>query len=142
MIDQCHGFIYHLTGFENSAVDGKAAYFNFVFSNGSRSTQKGTFHTHMIPANALKKIRKVKIHYTPSERIAGFSFFYNNNRIIITSKVGTNIRQFDKEKKLMFKLGGTNTYYEKEKVELAENEVIVGVVAKLFPGLQSIYTDF
>ncbi len=32
--------------------------------------------------------------------------------------------------------------YEKKTVKIAENEVIVGVVARLLPNRQSIYTDF
>jgi hypothetical protein len=47
------GELYHLTGFENSRIDGKDFAFNFVLSNGTRSTKKDknhpTDHTHMIP---------------------------------------------------------------------------------------------
>ena len=64
----------------------------------------------MIPADALKKIRSVTIHF--SDRISGFSFF-------------------DKDKKLLWKIGYTTSVLEKETVVLEENEVIVGVFAKL-----------
>ncbi len=74
----------------------------------------------MIPADALKKIRSVIINN--NEYIYGFSFF-------------------DKDRALLWSIG--NTYVsKKETVVLEENEVIVGVVAKLYPSYQSLYTDF
>ena len=77
----------------------------------------------MIPKDALKKIRSVGIHIHYHSHIGGFSFF-------------------DKDGALLWKIGVTTDQYDKvETVLLAENEVIVGVVAKLYPGYQSLYTD-
>ncbi len=75
----------------------------------------------MIPADALNKSRSVTIHY--SVIIRGFSFF-------------------DKDGALLWKIGLTESWRNVETVQLEENEVIVGVVAKLYPGYQSAYTDF
>ncbi len=75
----------------------------------------------MIPADALNKISRVTIHYYTSEYICGFSFF-------------------DKDGALLYKIGKTWSDLKKETVVLAENEVIVGVVAKLYQGDQSAYT--
>ncbi len=67
------------------------------------------------------KIRSVSIHY--GWCISGFSFFDNN-------------------KKLLWKIGLTGSSLKVETVELEKNEGIVGVVAKLKRGWQSMYTDF
>ena len=75
----------------------------------------------MFPKDALNKIRSVDIHHV--ESIVGFSFF-------------------DKDGALLWKIGDTTPGYEKETVLLEENEVIVGVVAKLHPANQCVYTDF
>jgi hypothetical protein len=75
----------------------------------------------MLPSEALKKIRSVTIHYTNC--INGFSFF-------------------DKDLALLWEHGNTYARLDVETVLLEENEVIVGVVAKLYPGYQTIYTDF
>ncbi len=40
---------------------------------------------------------------------------------------------FDKDGALLWKIGNTGLGYYKETVELAKNEVIIGVKAKLFP---------
>ena len=48
---------------------------------------------------------------------------------------------FDKDGALLWEIGGTWSGYEKETVVLEENEVIVGVVAKLWGDYQSSYTD-
>ena len=118
--------ISQLIGFENDSQNGEGVDFNFILSNGTRSTQRDeeypTNHIHMIPADALHKIRSVSIQYD-IHRIWGFSFF-------------------DKDGALLWKIGGTHAGLKKETVLLAENEVIVGVVAKLYPGCQSVYTDF
>ncbi len=49
--------INQLIGFENSEKDGKGMYFNFILSNGARSSQRDkwhpTDHTQMIPNDAL-----------------------------------------------------------------------------------------
>ncbi len=73
----------------------------------------------MIPKDALNKIRSVTIHY--NHFIHGYSFF-------------------DKDGALIYRIGDTD-YERKETVLLAENEVIVGVVAKLYHGRLSNYTD-
>ncbi len=95
-----------------------------MLSNGAQSTQrdetKPTDHSFMIPANALHKIRSVTIHYYSDSHIYGFSFF-------------------DKNGKWLWDIGVTG---EGITVLLAENEVIVGVVAKMHPEYQSVYTDF
>ncbi len=77
----------------------------------------------MMPADAHTKIRSVTIHNN-NYCIYGFSFF-------------------DKDGALLYKIGyTTNDSLAKETVMLAENERIVGVVAKLLPGCLSVYTDF
>jgi hypothetical protein len=76
----------------------------------------------MLPADALNKIGRVTIH-CGGDHINGFSFFYKSGA-------------------LLWKIGDTNSGFKKETVLLAENEVIVGVVAKLYPDCQSRYTDF
>ena len=114
-----------LTGFENNQKEGYGEKFNFVLSNDARSTQRDvrdpTNFTHMIPAEALNKIRSVTIHYWGT--IIGFSFF-------------------DKDGALLWKIGGTASVLKKETVEIAENERIIGVKAKLDPKWQSCYTDW
>ena len=76
----------------------------------------------MLPKNALKSIRQVTIYYWNC--IAGFSFF-------------------DKDGTLLWRYGFT-TYVglNKETVHIDENEVIIGVKAKLYEGCQSKYSDF
>ncbi len=75
----------------------------------------------MIPADALNRIRSVTILYTAC--IEGFSFF-------------------DKDGALLYKIGWNNPSFKKETVVLADNEVIAGVVAKLFSAEQFYFTDF
>ena len=121
-----NGALHTLAGFENEYEDGEGYFFNFILSNGTRSTQRDerypTNYTYMIPKDALNKIRRVSIHY--NNLIGGFSFF-------------------DKDGALLWKIGNTaNQYLEKETVMLEENEVIVGVVAKLSPYSESRYTSF
>ncbi len=58
-----------------------------------------------------------------NENIMGFSFF-------------------DKEGALLWKIGLIEPWLNGKTVELADNELIIGVVAKLRLGCQSIYTDF
>ncbi len=121
-----NGALHTLAGFENNYEDGKDCNFNFVLSNGTRSTQFDkdypTKYSFMIPKDALNKIRSVTIQHYFS-RICGFHFF-------------------DKDGALLWKIGDTDPDFFKETVLLAENEVIVGVVAKLYHGCQSFYTDF
>ncbi len=78
----------------------------------------------MIPDNAINRIRSVII-YHDDYCIGGFSFF-------------------DKDGALLWKIGLTESWLKKEKetVDIAENERIVGVVAKLCTGYRSAYTDF
>jgi hypothetical protein len=123
------GAISQLVGFENNFDSGTGCNFNFILFNGIRSAQRDqnepTKYTFMIPADALNKIRSVTIHHNGS--IDGFSFF-------------------DKDGALLWKHGSTTDSrwmsVEGEKVLLEEDEVIVGVVAKLYKNYQSAYTDF
>ncbi len=63
-----NGALVTLIGFENNKKDDQGNMFNFIMSNGARSTQRDpsnrTDHTFMIPADAIKRIRSVTIHYT------------------------------------------------------------------------------
>ncbi len=55
-----------LIGFRNKLDYGKGFYINFILSNDAQSTLgEGVidFHTNMIPADALNKIRRVDIYY-------------------------------------------------------------------------------
>ena len=69
----------------------------------------------MIPAGAINRIRYVIIYYHYNDCIGGFSFF-------------------DKDGALLWEIGWTNSGsdYKKQTVVLEENEVIIGVVAKLY----------
>jgi hypothetical protein len=128
MMREWRGVLPTLIGFENNEKDGKGNSFNFILSNGTRSTQRDkkypTKYTHMMPADAHNKIRSVTIKYN-NHCIWGFSFF-------------------DKYGALLWYHGFTTESYwcNKETVLLAENEVIVGVVAKLYPGCLTAYSDF
>ena len=78
----------------------------------------------MRPEDALKKMRSVDIHYNCGDYyIRGFSFF-------------------DKDGALLWKIGDTWSELKKETVEIAENERIIGVKAKLWDSYQSAYTDW
>ncbi len=115
-----------LSGFESDAEDGYSSHMNFILSNGDRSTQREEddttdYYDHMMPADAHNKIRSVTI-YQKLGYIGGFSFF-------------------DKDGALLWEIGYTDTYY-KETVEIAENERIIGVKAKLIGSYQSVYSDF
>ncbi len=122
-----NGELHHLTGFENDWKDGTGFGFNFLLSNGDRSKQRDkkypTNFTHMMPEGSHNKIRSVRI-YHDGHFINGFSFF-------------------DKEEALLWMIGRTNrSYFEVDTVLIDENEVIIGVVAKLYSGWQSVYTDW
>ena len=84
MMRESRGVLHTLVGFENSMKDGTNAHFNFILSNGTRSTQRDwgypTDYTHMIPADSLNKIRSVKIHYY--DHIVGFSFFDKDGALL------------------------------------------------------------
>ena len=73
-----------------------------------------------MPEKVPKKIRSVNIHYRST--IHGFWFF-------------------DKDGALLWKIGWIESWFDHKIVMLEENEVIVGVVAKLYPDCQSKYTD-
>ncbi len=127
VIEQWNGVLHQIIGFGSSQKnEGTEQSFNFILCNGDRSHQGDEFHptkyTLMMPEGFHNKIRSVRIYYY--DRICGFSFF-------------------DKEGALLWKIGAT-TYalFEKKTVLIAENEVIIGVVAKLLPGHQSFYTDW
>jgi hypothetical protein len=132
MVEQWNGVLHYLIGFENNQQDGTSKFFNPILSNGDRSHQRDAcvkqYYTHMMPEGSQDKIRSVTIHFYGN--IYGFSFF-------------------DKDRKLLWKIGYTKSLYtvinsgdKVETVLIAENEVIVGVKARLFPGCQSVYTDF
>ena len=108
----------YLDGVENNMDDGTGWYFNWILSNGDRSPQKDkkvTYCPYMMPKGAHNRIRSVKIYYRRYGYIIGFSFF-------------------DKDGALLWKVGNADSKLEVETVGLAENEVIIGVVAKLAPG--------
>ncbi len=113
-----------LTGFENDKADGTGTNFNFILSNGDRSKQiddnYSTKYTHMMPEQT-KIIRSVNIY--SNAYIIGFSFF-------------------DKDHSLIWKIGVSGSWCSVTTVVLAEDEVIIGVVARLFTSCQSCYTDF
>ncbi len=116
MIRAWGGVLHTLVSFENDSKKGSGNLFNFILTNGTRSTQRDdkapTKYEYMIPVNALNKIRRVAIYY--EECIYGFSFF-------------------DKDGALLWEVGWAYGGFKEETVVLAENEVIVGVVAKLRP---------
>ncbi len=95
-------------------------------SNGQRSKQRDDdvelYYDHMFPADLNKMIRSVDIHYY-SNHIYGFSFY-------------------DKEGALLWKIGSIQSWMYVGTLLIADNELIVGVAAKLYPGYQSCYTDF
>ena len=117
MMREWRGALHTLAGFENTCYDGAGWDFNFILSNGTRSTQRDVYnptdYTFMIPADALNKIRSVNIHHD-FNCIGSFHFF-------------------DKDGALLWKIGYISSWLTIETVLLAENEVIVGVVAKLHP---------
>ncbi len=113
-----------LSGFENNCENGTDELMNFILSNGDRSTQRDgdrKYYDHMIPADVINRIRSITIHYLNT--IGGFCFF-------------------DKDGALLWKIGGFESCMDKETVEIAENERIIGVKAKLWGGFQSIYSDW
>ncbi len=113
-----------ITGFDKYSPDGTGRYMNLILCNGDRSTQRDKgekYYDHMMPVGSNNKIRSVTIHYR--DCIYGFSFF-------------------DKEGALLWKIGWIDSDFNVKTVLIEENERIVGVVAKLFDGYQSVYTDW
>ena len=77
----------------------------------------------MMPEGAHLNIRSVHIYYSGGYNITGFKFYNKHNS-------------------LLWEIGYIKSNFEVETVELENNEVIIGVKAKLCDGYQSIYTDF
>jgi hypothetical protein len=109
---KAEGVTPYLVGFENAEQNGTGYWFNFLLSNGDRSQQRDAsmiYYDHMFPAGCHNKIRSVFIY---SSVIAqGFSFY-------------------DKEGELLWSIGEIEGRMESVLIE--ENEVIVGVVCKLW----------
>ena len=67
MMREWRGVLHTLAGFEKNQENGIDIFFNFILSNGTRSTQRDerrpTKYTFMIPTDSLNKIRSVDIHY-------------------------------------------------------------------------------
>ncbi len=126
MIEYWRGVLHYLAGFDNNNNEGEGCLFNLILSNGVKSQQRDKnvkYYDHMMPEILHKMIRSVNIHYN-DEYITGFSFL-------------------DKDGVLLWKIGMTYPGVKTaETVVLEDNEVIVGVVAKLLKGCQSVYTDF
>ncbi len=76
----------------------------------------------MLPSDELHKIRSVTIHHFFAY-IYGFSFF-------------------DKDGAILLEIGSTESCWSDETVDIAENEVIVGVVAKLYSDRKPVFSDF
>ncbi len=96
-----------------------------ILSNGDRSQQRDkytTYYDHMMPEGSHTMIRTVTINHS-IHSITGFSFF-------------------DKEGALLWEIGDNYPVLKVKTVLLEENEVIIGVVAKLYPDYQSCYTDW
>jgi hypothetical protein len=125
MIDQmiASRMLDYIIGFEKSLKDGPGRRFNLILSNRNRSQRiEGEYYDHLIPEGCHKRIRSVSIFY--SYCITGLSFF-------------------DKDKKLLWKLGKpTYPGDDVETVLINKNEIIIGVVAKQLQGYDSWFTDF
>ena len=76
----------------------------------------------MMPEGAHTLIRSVDIYYL-DWCIFGFRFFDSGHNEV-------------------WRIGGNHPLAKVETVVLAEGEVIIGVVAKVFGEYQSVYTDF
>ncbi len=117
------GGIPFVSGFENNCDSGTGARFNWILSNEQRSQQKDqgqTYYPHLLPEGAA--VSSIDIYYyTTNPRVRGFEFF-------------------DKKHTLIMKIGSIAG--PKQTVVLADNEVIIGVIAKLVSGNQSLYSNF
>jgi hypothetical protein len=91
----------YLIGFENDEYDGTGYCFNWILSNGDRSAQRDgereTKYDHMIPADALNKIRSVNI--TNANHIDGFQFFDKDGALLY--KIGNTDRSNGYEEKVL-----------------------------------------
>ena len=111
------GVIIPLKGFENSECDGGGNHFNFILENGARSKQRDKIlhkeysAAHLMPTDACNKIKSVLIYYKHGF-VFGFEFF-------------------DRDGKRLWKIGSLQSYCDVSPIVLSDNEVIVGVVAKL-----------
>ena len=76
----------------------------------------------MMPEGAHLNIRSVHIIYYTGSNIGGFKFYNKHNS-------------------LLWQIGYTPSHLKVETVELEDNEVIIGVKAKLCEGYQSFYSD-
>ena len=77
----------------------------------------------MMPMGALLNIRSVHIYHN-GYGVYGFKFFNKHNS-------------------LLWEIGfTTDSSLKAENVYLEDNEVIIGVKAKLLPTCQSLYSDF
>ena len=116
---------FYISGFENNHDKGLGNWFNFISTNGERSNQMDegylTKFPFMMPKDA--KIKTIDL-FLNQKCLFGFKFY-------------------DKNKKQIFQIGYTADQKLIVETEvLADNEVIFGVVAKVYPGYQSVYTDF
>jgi hypothetical protein len=114
----------YIIGFENNKQGGTGHYMNFLLCNGDRSTQRdeGRSHCdHFMPEGSHNRIRSVEIYNCGV--ITGFKFF-------------------DMYGALLWSIGTTDPSKRVETVLIAEDERIIGVVAKLYEYYQSRYTDF
>ena len=91
--------------------------FNWINSNYDKSEQVDidypTTNTQLMPVGAYKRIKSVDIVFNNNRCISGFQFYDKENKFIwMTGTMGSNCQT----------------------VVLADHEVIVGIVAKNFPG--------
>ena len=133
----------HLAGIMANRPCGTGCNFNFIMSNGEKSRQREEgmkFYPFMIPENVTKGIRSVEIYYRSND------LYYVKKRdrydgdLIVTGFVF-----YDGEMSVIWKIGknvSKATIKNFHTVKMKENEVIIGVVAKLHPKWQSAYTDF
>ena len=99
MIRELRGVLHTLAGFKNNqGFDGTGSRFNFILDNGTRSTQYDEDFpidfTHMIPKDALKRLRSVTIYYNENA-IMGFSFFDKDGALLW--KIGVTTERMKKE---------------------------------------------
>ncbi len=98
MTDEWRGVLPSLAGLETYGKDGTGCCWNFMMSNGQRSHRRDgdeTYDSHMMPEGA---VRSVEIIHT--DCIYGFKFF-------------------DKDRKVMLKIGFTESWFNVETVLLA-----------------------